>query len=320
MEKSSELNNSQEKFSSVETEVNSIVPDTNVEVFENQDYRSVAPGDLKLSELDNAKLDKVGVEFKTAILESLVNTNTYPKMTIEDLERDFNLVIDGLQTRYNDASLKEISALGSQKLKELVVEIFPPVPQTERTIMLSEGAVQEFKTAINELKSNLSKHISSQKKEMLSKASLIGKLRGLLGSEPQDETIDGLQADLNYLSGIEDMGALNEAMLKQPLFYIDVRGGKAGKGTLSTALQFGTSNLNYLSGYIQELNATPLSSVLPDKIVSAIEMVAGGYGVEPFSEDKSMQQMKSGTAFAARTGNIANYLQQNYYKSIKIKN
>lgn len=288
-------------------------------------YLEVSTKDLKFQ--DVLSLDREGEHFKVAILESLVSPNEKPKISLKELQEDFEKVISILNTEYPNVSIHELLSSGESIVNEKIVKIITPEKTLKNeSIFPSEQTKAELFKALQLLEQNIEKYGMAQgvdiKVESARQNALSWVRRNLLGKGQEEnfksELKDALIENLEFLHIIKELGVLTEDVLNQKIYYIDDVTGKAGLGKLSTAIEFSTGHLPYLESYISDVihfNSSPQAKA--SKIVKALQMMLGGYGEKPFNLDESTAQFKSGQAFSAG-GAVGNYLKAGYIQSVKV--
>ena len=288
-------------------------------------YLEVSTKDLKFQ--DVLYLDREGEHFKVAILESLVSPNEKPKISLKELQEDFEKVISVLSTEYPNVSINELLGSGSSLINEKIVKIITPEKTLKNeSIFPSEQAKAELFQALQLLEQNIEKYGKSQGVDINTESARQNALswakKHLLGRVQEEnsksELKDHLKENIEFLEIIRELGVLTEDVLNQKIYYIDDVTGKAGLGKLSTAIEFSAGHLPFLESYLSDVvhfNSSPQAKA--SKIIKALQMMLGGYGEKPFNLDESTAQFKSGQAFSAG-GGVGNYLKAGYIQSVKV--
>lgn len=296
-----------------------------------QEALEVQVEDLTSADLTSSSKDVQ--EFTKAILESLINSQDTNRITERELERSFASAIEYLASEYSRASISDILKLDEALLKSKILNQISHLNAPRPELMHPpEGIKAELKSAVEVLKSNIIKHANEQGIDLDGESSTQAMLgwakKNLLGQSSRDNEIrkghlkDELKDQLEFLENLEEFGVLTKALLAEPILYIDMQEEEKGAqtGSLAIAIDYSAGHLPRLKGYIEEvqIDYSAKNEAMAEKIIKALHLMSEGYGEEPFSEDASLQQFRSGMAFSPRTGNDANYLKQGFIKTVKV--
>jgi len=287
-----------------------------------QAWREVPVSQLKMEDLEN--LDAAGQQFKVIILESIAGKAGKPKIKLDVLVQNFDKAVEGLKEEFPDATLAEILKLAPNQLREKIVQVLPSEHEANQDrVEASENIKGDLKNAIVVLSHNIESY-AKQHGDVLaeSRVKAAGSwfrknvLRQSEAVTEQEQLKKTLQEYLAFLNEIKRAEKLTKEQFGHKMLYIDdVRKDVKTDGLLLSALRFGAGYHAYLKDYLEDINNPPktVNEVIPDKIINAFRMVAGGYGAEPFDEGKSLQQFQSGMAWNSG-GNNEDYMESGFVK------